>query len=426
MTGLPVAGRPPARIGRRIAGFVVDRVPLVLGAAAVGALVVGRLESGATADVLAPLAAYWGLSLVYGIGLWWWLATAGLSPGKRLLGMRVVSAGTGRPIGWGPAFLRQLVLGLVTGLTLGVGALVLAAVAARDPRRRGWHDRAAGSVVVDERAAPAPPPPPAAPRTVPGIVPVGLPAGAGAPRAVDAATGPAGRPSADPLPPAPPAATWPPAAPPPAAAPPLAAPPPTARPPVAPPPPTSSPGQASGSGLISTVPGLVDDVPGIRRSGPAGPPPPTPSSPPPPEPQDDPELTRLPGPRAPAVGPWTLTVGGHPMTVRGTGLLGRDPQPRAGEEVAHLVPVDDPQRSLSKTHLAFGADADGFWVCDRGSTNGSVVRMPDGRPVPCPPDTPVRVPSGSTVVVGDHELQIGVGHTGPSGSGNGESSPSTP
>jgi uncharacterized RDD family membrane protein YckC len=398
MTALPIAARPVAGIGRRIAAFGIDRLPLVLGGAAVVALLLGRLPTGSVEDVVLPLAAFWALSFLYGLGLWWWLATAGLSPGKRLLGMRVVSARTARPIGWGPAFLRQLVLGLVTALTLGVGALVLAAVAARDPRRRGWHDRAAGSVVVDERAAQEPPPAPAAPRTTPGIVPVGLPAGAALPRPADPALP---RP-ADPVvplgvPPAPmPRAAR-------VAAPPVG---PPAAVPLVHAAPRAAPPSPSAGGLISTVPGLVDEVPGVGRSAPAAPP----SSPLPPQPQqqeDDPELTRMPVRRSPAIGDWTLSVGGRRIRVVGPGLLGRDPQPRPGEEVVHLVPVDDPQRSLSKTHLSFGVDDDGFWVCDRGSTNGTTVRTPAGDRQPCPPDTPVRIVAGSALLVGDHEISIG-------------------
>ena len=402
MTALTAAPAPPAGMGRRIAGYAIDQVPVLLGAAVLVTLVLHPLAGGSVGDALGPLAAYGALAFAYAIGLWWWLATAGLSPGKRLLGMRAVSAGTGRPIGWGAAFLRQLVLGLVTGLTLGLGGLVLAAVAARDPRRRGWHDRAAGSVVVDRRA-PVALPPPARPvaASAPGIVAVGLPAGAAAPpMATPPMTAP---PMATPL------MTTPPMTPSPVQAAPL----PPSPPPLSPPAPAPAPVQAvprspvprpappTGGGLISAVPGLVDDVPGIGPS--ASPAPPVLADDGPDD--DDPELTRM--PRRPATPrAWVLDVGGRRLEVQGTGLLGRDPQPRDGERIEHLVPVEDPQRSLSKTHLAFGVDADGFWVCDRGSTNGTAVRGPDGARRSCPPDTPVRVTTGSTVLLGDHEVTV--------------------
>jgi uncharacterized RDD family membrane protein YckC len=385
MTASPAGARPVAGIGRRIAGYVVDQLPLLLGGAAVGVFAAARVADGSLDGALVPLAAYSVFALVYGVGLWWWLATAGLSPGKRLLGMRAVSERTGRPIGWGPAFLRQLVLGLVTVCTLGVGAIVLAAVAARDDRRRGWHDRAAGSVVLDTRAPVAPPVAvPRGPRTTPGIVPVGLPAAAAPPRAPEVAAFVAEPPSSMPhAAAAPPPGSPPPASPARSSAPPHWVP---------------SPVSAAGSGPVAAVPGLVDDVPGIHR-----PSTPAPLSSPPGA-DDDPELTRMPG--RPASGGWTLLVGGRRLPVSGPGLLGRDPQPRPGEEAALLVAVDDPQRSLSKTHLAFGVDAAGFWVCDRGSTNGTAVRAPDGTQRSCPPDTPVHVAAGSALLVGDHVVTV--------------------
>lgn len=379
----PVASRPPATIGRRIAGYVLDQLPLLVAGGVVVALVADRLRAGALDSAVVPLGVYAVAGTVYGLALWWWLATAGLSPGKRLLGLRVVSARTGRPIGWGPAFLRQLVLALVVGCTLGVGGLVLAAVAARDPRRRGWHDRAAGSLVIDELAAVAPPPAFArsTPSPTPGIVPVELPAAAGASAVADVPVRPVAGPQETPPVHRPSAVA------------PVSGLPPSARGPA-----PSAPPPRSAGGLISAVPGLVDDVPGIG--------PPAPGVPAPAVEDDDPELTRMPARPDAAPGTWTLDVGGRPLTVRGTGLLGRDPQPRAGEDVVHLVPVDDPQRSLSKTHLQFGVDAEGFWVRDRGSTNGTAVRTADGVRHGCPPGSPVRVAPGSTLLIGDQEVLV--------------------
>ncbi len=92
---------------------------------------------------------------------------------------------------------------------------------------------------------------------------------------------------------------------------------------------------------------------------------------------------------------------GRRITIRGTALLGRDPQPAAGEEVAQLITVRDPARSVSSTHLALVVDERGAWVVDRGSTNGTVVTLPDGQQVICVPSTRVRVRSGARVLLGD-------------------------
>jgi hypothetical protein len=68
---------------------------------------------------------------------------------------------------------------------------------------------------------------------------------------------------------------------------------------------------------------------------------------------------------------------GESVTVVGTGLLGRNPMPQPGEYFDHLVAITDPGKSVSKTHLEFGQEAGAFWVSDRFSGNGSVVREPE-------------------------------------------------
>jgi len=88
------------------------------------------------------------------------LGLTGVTPGRGLVGLRVVDADDGSPVGVARAAARLGVVGLLTLPTLGLGAATLAATAALDPggRRRGAHDRLSGSVVLDARpvAAPAP------------------------------------------------------------------------------------------------------------------------------------------------------------------------------------------------------------------------------------------------------------------------------
>lgn len=86
------------------------------------------------------------------------------------------------------------------------------------------------------------------------------------------------------------------------------------------------------------------------------------------------------------------------------GLIGRDPEPAPGEHVDALVRLDDPQRLLSKTHAAFGQDADGVWVADRGSRNGTQLVSPGGDVV----DAGARavVPMGWSVHVGGRSFEL--------------------
>ena len=76
--------------------------------------------------------------------------------------------------------------------------------------------------------------------------------------------------------------------------------------------------------------------------------------------------------------------------------MGRNP---ASDADVQLVRVVDPARSVSKTHLQIGVEPGGVWVADRGSTNGTVVTLPDGAQVVCRVDQQVRLRVGSTVDV---------------------------
>ena len=80
------------------------------------------------------------------------LVVRGQTPGKDLLHLRVVGAGTGEPPGWSAAIRRTLpfaVLRLVPGVLLGtVIVLALGASVPFDPRRRGLHDVLGDTVVV--------------------------------------------------------------------------------------------------------------------------------------------------------------------------------------------------------------------------------------------------------------------------------------
>ncbi|MFB9954256.1 FHA domain-containing protein [Cellulomonas denverensis] len=86
-------------------------------------------------------------------------------------------------------------------------------------------------------------------------------------------------------------------------------------------------------------------------------------------------------------------------------LIGRNPAPLVG---LRAVAVPDPSMSVSKTHLVIGADVAGAWVMDRGSTNGTMVTLPDGQRIVCLPDQRVRVAPGSVVFFGDLSLTVGL------------------
>lgn len=92
---------------------------------------------------------------------------------------------------------------------------------------------------------------------------------------------------------------------------------------------------------------------------------------------------------------------GESYTVLGSGLAGRNPQPEPSEVVDHLVTIVDPGRSVSKTHLEFGQEAGVFWVSDRHSGNGSVIREPGEPPRPCEPGRRYVVMRGTRIDMGE-------------------------
>jgi hypothetical protein len=115
------------------------------------------------------------------------------------------------------------------------------------------------------------------------------------------------------------------------------------------------------------------------------------------------EQTRLPQLRlkAPAARFVLQFSTGESVTVEGTGLIGRRPQAQPGEYFDVLVSVDDPGRSVSKTHLEFGQEGGTFWVNDRFSANGTVVREPDRAARLSVPGMRSRVQRGSRVEIGE-------------------------
>jgi uncharacterized RDD family membrane protein YckC len=79
------------------------------------------------------------IGLVYVIGFW---VSSGATPGKRALGLRVVST-DGSPITIGKAIMRYIGY-IVSGLVLCLGYIWVLF----DANKQGWHDKIAGTYVV--------------------------------------------------------------------------------------------------------------------------------------------------------------------------------------------------------------------------------------------------------------------------------------
>ena len=126
-----------------------------------------------------------------------------------------------------------------------------------------------------------------------------------------------------------------------------------------------------------------------------------------PQPQHAPPQHAPPQQARPQAQRWRVHFdNGESFVIAGLALVGRRPEARTGEQVAHLIPLASADMSVSKTHAQFGPAVDGtIVVMDRGSTNGTVlVRQGVSRQLA--PGKPAALVHGDKVVYGDREMTI--------------------
>ncbi|WP_299050427.1 RDD family protein [uncultured Nocardioides sp.] len=408
---------PPAGLERRFLAFTLDRLVAWTAYAGFGVLAWWVFwRDGETWPGVGVLLG--GVVLVAG-GLAVLAGLTGTSPGRAATGLRLVDADSGEPLGVGRSLLRALVLGAATLPTFGFGVATLAWTAVSDPghRRRGWHDRRTGSVVVDTRPPPEEddeeveelprqmvnltamrlvPSTSSAPAPAPEPTPAPAPAPAPRPERTPPPQ-PAARPPGDPGAPAP-------------------------RPekqqlqgPLRPdtdtgPGPGSDTGPDAAPGDLGTT-GGAPERPTPAPSGTAVAAAPAGTAVPPDRPGRHRGRDRGRGrsgaaPAAPAPPRWEITFDtGESLLVEGVVLVGRRPEPRPGEQVRHVVALPSQDMSLSKTHAQLHL-ADGVLVVmDRGSTNGSVLNR-RGVARDLAPSRPTTLVDGDKVRFGDREMQV--------------------
>lgn len=128
-----------ANLFRRFMALVLDPlIAAVLYFVALG--VFGGLSEdlGVVAAVVFPVGYFiWFLSLL----------RRGLTPGKKLLGLKVVDHQSGAIPGYGKMFLREIVGRMLSAMVAGLGYLW----ALFDRNAQAWHDKLAGTVVLNVR-----------------------------------------------------------------------------------------------------------------------------------------------------------------------------------------------------------------------------------------------------------------------------------
>jgi FHA domain len=93
---------------------------------------------------------------------------------------------------------------------------------------------------------------------------------------------------------------------------------------------------------------------------------------------DDLDATRAAAPRRVAAR-WALRLAdGDIHPIAGSVVLGREPDIAAAPGASGTLRIDDPARSVSKSHAVIETDGDRLWVRDLSSTNGVVVVLDDG------------------------------------------------
>ncbi|WP_328501894.1 RDD family protein [Streptomyces sp. NBC_00457] len=104
----------------------------------------------ASSDIVASLGAVFGVLAIASL-LYEWLMVGlmGATLGKLAVGIRVLKADTGQKPGLGSSFIRWIIP-LVGSFACGIGQLVvyLSPFWDKSGRQQGWHDKAAGTMVV--------------------------------------------------------------------------------------------------------------------------------------------------------------------------------------------------------------------------------------------------------------------------------------
>ena len=110
-------------------------------------------------------------------------------------------------------------------------------------------------------------------------------------------------------------------------------------------------------------------------------------------------------PAAPTVRPllWIIFDSGQRELIDAPLTLGRAP---ASVEGSRSVVVPDTTVSLSRTHMRVGPTANGAWIEDSFSANGTQIRTPDGRITALTGGQAVEVPAGTEILRGERRAAI--------------------
>lgn len=99
---------------------------------------------------------------------------------------------------------------------------------------------------------------------------------------------------------------------------------------------------------------------------------------------------------------------GQTLTVTTSALVGRKPIPNEGERVAALFRVDEPDRTVSKTHFRIDWHDNQLRIIDRHSANGIVVTRGLDNPKTLSPMVSFELHDEDSVLIGDQIFTVQV------------------
>ena len=149
--GLP-AGVVLSPISRRAVGQILDQLVVLLPIAAVAVILGVRNADDLKSSGFVLNVATLTMAFVYETVM---IAIWGRTIGKFAMRTRVVRIDNGGPVLWSSSSVRALIP-LAAGVIPGVGfvlSMVVYATAMLDKRQQGWHDKAAGTIVVLNQSA---------------------------------------------------------------------------------------------------------------------------------------------------------------------------------------------------------------------------------------------------------------------------------
>jgi hypothetical protein len=105
--------------------------------------------------------------------------------------------------------------------------------------------------------------------------------------------------------------------------------------------------------------------------------------------------------------PWRLSGPGQlEVLLLRPVVLGRDPAPDGASPGADPIPLQDPARSVSKTHALVEVVDDRVVITDLHSTNGTRVLSAEGLVHELEPGLATRAESGATVLLGEFAMRL--------------------